>query len=237
MLLRARGSFYQLELYSITSNAILSNVSGVRIDRRERMAQQTRGDILRAARRLFAERGYAATSINDIAEEAGVAIQTIYARLGSKRGMLLALIDLIDEEAGVGPLAAEVISAPTPLATLRAGVRLTRRFQERCGDIIEALFTGIGADPELADAVAEGQRRHREGARATIDRIQALRGLRNDVSPRQAQALFALSTNHEAWRELIRGYQLDWDPAESMLLDALSRALLAPQRKKSETAP
>jgi AcrR family transcriptional regulator len=89
-------------------------VSEVRLDRRERMAQQTRGDILRAARRLFAERGYVATSINDIAEEAGVAIQTIYARLGSKGGMLLALIDLIDEEARVGPLAEDVTSATTP---------------------------------------------------------------------------------------------------------------------------
>jgi AcrR family transcriptional regulator len=94
----------------------------VRIDRREQMAQQTRRDILRAARRLFAERGYAATSINDIAEEAGVAIQTIYARLGSKRGMLLALIDLIDEEAGLGPLAEAVTSAGTPLAACSLSV-------------------------------------------------------------------------------------------------------------------
>ena len=209
---------------------------GVRIDRREQMAQQTRRDILRAARRLFAERGYAATSINDIAEEAGVAIQTIYARLGSKRGMLLALIDLIDEEAGAGPLVQEVTSARTPLAALRAGVRLTRGFQERCGDIIEALFTAAGAEPELADAVAEGQRRHRQGASITIDRIQELDGLRNDVAPKRAQALFALSTNHEAWRELIRGYQLDWDPAEDWLVDALSRALLARQHKKNANA-
>ena len=199
------------------------------------MAQQTRGDILRAARRLFAERGYAATSINDIAEEAGVAVQTIYARLGSKRGMLLALIDLIDEEAGVGSLAEEVTSAGTPLAALRAGVRVTRSFQERCGDIIEALFTAAGAEPELADAVAEGQRRHREGARITIDRIQTLKGLRNDTPPDQARALFALSTNHEAWRELIRGYRLDWDPAEDWLIDALSRALLTKPHKKNVT--
>ncbi|MBV9196421.1 MAG: TetR/AcrR family transcriptional regulator [Solirubrobacterales bacterium] len=211
-------------------------MTGVRIDRRERMAQQTRGDILRAARRLFAERGYAATSINDIAEEAGVAIQTIYARLGSKRGLLLALIDLIDEEAGVGPLAAEVTTATTPLAALRAGVRLTRSFQERCGDIIDALFTAAGAEPELADAVAEGQRRHREGARITIDRIQEFNGLRRDVSPERAQALLALSTSHEAWRELIRGCQLDWDPAEDWLIDALSRALLARQRTESANA-
>jgi len=197
------------------------------------MAQQTRRDILGAARRLFAERGYSATSINDIAEEAGVAIQTIYARLGSKRGMLLALIDLIDEEAGVGTLAEEVTSARTPLAALRAGVRLTRSFQERCGDIVEALFTAAGAEPELADAVAEGQRRHREGARVTIDRIQKLDGLRNDVLPERAQALFALSTNHEAWRELTRGYQLGWDAAEDWLVEALSRALLARRHKKT----
>ena len=208
-------------------------MSGARIDRREQMAQQTRGDILRAARRLFAERGYAATSINDIAEEAGVAIQTIYARLGSKRGLLLALIDLIDEEAGVGPLAEEVTSARTPLAALRAGVRLTRSFQERCGDIIEALITAAGAEPELTDAVAEGQRRHREGARIIIDHIQELEGLRHDVPPERAQALLALSTSHEAWRELIRGYALDWDPAEDWLVDALSRALLARPHKKS----
>jgi AcrR family transcriptional regulator len=197
------------------------------------MAQQTRGDILRAARRLFAERGYAATSINDIADDAGVAIQTIYARLGSKRGMLLALIDLIDEEAGVGRLAEDVMSARTPLAALRAGVRLTRKFQERCGDIIEALTTAAGAEPDLTDAVAEGQRRHREGARIIIDHIQELEGLRHDIPPERAQALLALSTSHEAWRELIRGYALDWDPAEDWLVDALSRALLASPHKKS----
>jgi AcrR family transcriptional regulator len=207
-------------------------VPEVRIDRREQMALLTRADILGAARRLFAQRGYAATSINDIAEEAGVAIQTIYARLGSKRGMLLALIDLIDEEAGVGPLADQVTSAATPLAALRAGVHLTRSFQERCGDIIEALFTAAGAEPELAEAVAEGQRRHREGARLMIGRIQELGGLRSDVAPEQAQALFALSTNHEAWRELIHGYELDWEPAEDWLVAALSRALLARQRRK-----
>jgi hypothetical protein len=145
--------------------------------------------------------------------------------------MLLALIDLIDEEAGVGALAEEVTSARTPLAALRAGVRLTRSFQEPSGDVIEALFTAAGAEPELADAVAEGQRRHRDGARITIDRIQKLRGLRTDVPPERAQALFALSTNHEAWRELTRGYQLDWDSAEDWLVDALSRALLARPRK------
>lgn len=69
--------------------------------RSERMAAQTRADILDAARMLFGRDGYSATSINDIAREAGVSVQTIYARLGSKRGMLVALVDRIDDEVGM----------------------------------------------------------------------------------------------------------------------------------------
>ena len=48
-------------------------MSSARVDRRERMALETRREILQAARQLFAEHGYAATSMNDIAEQAGVA--------------------------------------------------------------------------------------------------------------------------------------------------------------------
>jgi AcrR family transcriptional regulator len=199
-----------------------------RLDRRERMAQQTRDEILTAARHLFAERGYTATSINDIAAEADVAVQTIYARLGSKRGTLVALVDLIDEEAGVDQLVERVLSTSTASETLSAGVRLTRVFQERCGDIIGALFSAAGAEPELGDAVAEGQRRHREGARITIEKTVNLDGLRDDVPPERAQALLALSTSHEAWRELIHSYKLDWDEAEAWLTQALTRALLKP---------
>jgi len=201
------------------------------------MAQQTRGEILTAARRLFAERGYAATSINDIAEEADVAVQTIYARLGSKRGMLIALIDLIDEEAGVEQLVEHIQSASTPPKILSAEVRLTRVFQERCGDIIGALFSAAGAEPELADAVAEGQRRHREGARITIERILSLDGLHDHEHPERARALLALSTSHEAWHELIHSYKLSWDEAEAWLTTALARALLKRPTQRNQAPP
>src|SRR5262249_40183287 len=152
---------------------------------------------------------------------------TIYARLGSKRGMLLALIDLIDEEASVNHLVPGIRDASAPHEALQAGIHISRAVHERCGDLIEALFTAAGAEPELADAVAEGQRRHREGARFTIGRIQELGGLRRGLPPKHAQALFALSTNHEAWRELTVGHHLGWDTAEARLTDALTRSLLA----------
>ena len=59
-----------------------------------------RDEILRAARRLFAERGYARTSVRDIAQAAGVSAQTVYDSVGSKQALVARLNDLIDAEAG-----------------------------------------------------------------------------------------------------------------------------------------
>jgi AcrR family transcriptional regulator len=192
------------------------------------MAAQTRQDILQTARRLFAARGYVATSVGDIAAEAGVAVQTIYSRLGSKRGMLVALLDLIDEESGMRESAAEVTAATTPADALRAEVRLTRRFQERCGDVIGALLAAAAVEPDLADAVAEGQRRHRAGAQFTVERIAELGGLRAGLAREHAQALLSAATTHDAWRELVQAHRLTWDEAEAWLAEALGRAILAP---------
>jgi len=200
-----------------------------RPDRRQAMADQTRRDILQTARRLFARQGYAATSVTDIAREADVAVQTIYARLGSKRGMLMALIDLIDEEADVGALAAGIRAARTPEDALAAEIRLTRTFQQRCGDIIGALFAAAAVEPDLAAAVAEGQRRHRDGARLTVARIAELGGLRAGLAADRAAAVTAIATTHEAWRELRDSYALSWDDAEALLCDMLGQAVLAPR--------
>jgi len=191
------------------------------------MAARTRQDILETARRLFAERGYVETSVADIAAEAGVAVQTIYARLGSKHGMLIALLDLIDEESGVRQRAADVYAAGTPEEVLRAEIRLTRAFQERCGDVIGALFAAAAAEPELTEAVTEAQRRHRYGARVTVERIAELGGLRADVPREHAAALITAATAHDGWRELVHEHGLSWDDAESRLNDALGRSLLS----------
>jgi AcrR family transcriptional regulator len=192
------------------------------------MALQTRRDILQTARRLFAERGYAATSVNDIAEEASVAVQTIYTRLGSKRGIVVALLEVIDEEAGVREAAAAIAAGRTSADVLRTQNRLTRDLQERCGDIVGALIAAAALEPEVVQVVAEGLRRHRYGARLTIDRIAELGGLRHDLPADHAIALLSAATAHDAWYELVHAHKLSWDEAERTLNDALTRAILRP---------
>ena len=80
-------------------------MSELPVSRRERQARSTRDEILGAARRLFAERGYGRTTIRDVAEAAGVSAQTVYDSIGSKQALVARLNDLIDVEAGIGPIA------------------------------------------------------------------------------------------------------------------------------------
>src|SRR5260370_37645007 len=67
--------------------------SSTRAPRRPR-AQATRRRIRDAARRLFVERGYVATTIEAIAGEASVAVPTVYLAFGTKRALLAELLDI-----------------------------------------------------------------------------------------------------------------------------------------------
>lgn len=61
--------------------------------RRRAQARETRARILDAARSLFIARGYAGTTMEALAGEAGVAVETVYATFGSKRTVLARLVD------------------------------------------------------------------------------------------------------------------------------------------------
>ncbi|WP_167736770.1 TetR/AcrR family transcriptional regulator [Nocardioides sp. 1609] len=71
---------------------------------RRAAAARTRRAVLDAAGRLFAERGWAGTSVAEVAREAGVSVDTVYTSVGRKPALLLAVHDdLLAEGAGAGP--------------------------------------------------------------------------------------------------------------------------------------
>ncbi|HEY1001425.1 MAG TPA: helix-turn-helix domain-containing protein [Streptosporangiaceae bacterium] len=197
-----------------------------RPNRREVAAAETRREILRAARRLFAEHGYAGTSLQQIAEESGVAVQTIYSSVGSKAALVLALNDLIDEEADVTQLAAGVLQETDPPRLIAKGIHLTRQLNERCGDLIQVLVSAEPAEPDAAAVVADGMRRHEQGASAIAQRLQALGALRTGTTPERAAAVFSMMTSPASWRQLTQRAGWTFDESEAWLTASLAQLLL-----------
>jgi AcrR family transcriptional regulator len=66
--------------------------------RRAEKVEDTRAKLIRAARRAFAEKGYAAASMDELTAEAGLTRGALYHNFGDKRGLLQAVVDQIDGE-------------------------------------------------------------------------------------------------------------------------------------------
>ena len=221
-----------MERYSTEGSIILvtSDVKSTAVrrrpNRREVAAAETRREILRAARQLFARRGFAGTSVQQIAEEAGVAVQTIYSSVGPKSALVLALIGLIDEEAGIPALIAEVARETDPRQLIATGVHLTRQLNERCGDILGVLFSAGPAEPDAAAVVAEGMRRHDQGASDAARRLAALGALAPGMTPERAGAVITLMTSPSSWQHLTQRSGWSFDETETWLTATLTRLLL-----------
>jgi TetR/AcrR family transcriptional regulator len=77
----------------MTSTATLNTPAPPTTTRTERRKARTASTILDAAESLFLSCGFGATTMEDISEEADVAVGSIYAHFGSKDGVYAALID------------------------------------------------------------------------------------------------------------------------------------------------
>jgi AcrR family transcriptional regulator len=192
---------------------------------RERQAQQTRDEILAAARRLFAERGYTRTSVRDVAEAAGVSAQTVYDSIGSKQALVAQLNDLIDAEAGIGALATAAATSDDPQQVAALSAKVTRSIIEHSGDIIHALVTGAAAEPALETALAEGHRRHVGGAESVVKLLGQLDALNDALEPQAAADTLSAITDFRLALMLRDSYGWSLDRIESWMAQT-SRTLL-----------
>ncbi|HEX2786072.1 MAG TPA: helix-turn-helix domain-containing protein [Ilumatobacteraceae bacterium] len=199
---------------------------------RERQAQLTKDEILKAARRLFAERGYTRTSVRDIAEAAGVSAQTVYDSIGSKQALVARLNDLIDAEAGIAAIAGAAARSGDPVQVAALSAKITRSILEHCGDIVHALVTGAAAEPDLATAITEGHRRHVEGASTVVGLLRQMDALDDSVDAETAVETLAAISDTQFALLLRDSYGWSLDRIESWIA-ATSQALLlrpAPSR-------
>ncbi|MHC3475391.1 TetR/AcrR family transcriptional regulator [Streptomyces sp. 7R007] len=147
---------------------------------RDQQARQTRQAIVAAAQRLFGERGYAATSLADIARQAAVARPTVFSAFGSKAALLRVVVDQAlagdDEPVPVAerPWFQPVREAQTPKAVLQAYAEVCRIIGRRAAAVFEVVRRAADEGPEPAGLWETMQRNRRAGATMVIDRLEAL---------------------------------------------------------------
>jgi AcrR family transcriptional regulator len=128
---------------------------------RAEQARQTRLRIRQAARELFAQKGFAATTIDAIATHAGVSSATVYAAFESKAGIVSAMLEDLEETVDIGGLLQEVFTEPDPRRQLRLFVAAHCALFEGGADILRAAMQAAQS-PEVA-AMAERGDANRRG--------------------------------------------------------------------------
>ncbi|MFI2284406.1 TetR/AcrR family transcriptional regulator [Nocardia beijingensis] len=203
-----------------------------RYDSLRRMAQakQTHAEIAAAARQLFITRGWAATTVRDVAREAGVSTPTVYAAYANKAGLVHALVDAADLSADPARMVAELESTPDPRHQLAAMVGYDRRLFERAGDLIILLREAGRVEPDLATAYQRG-RQLADRTRGEVFSTWPANTLRRGLDPATAVDIYAALCNIDVYTTLIteRGWSpqrvADWWTA------ALDRELLNQDRE------
>lgn len=198
---------------------------------RQEQAAQTRSRIVAAAGTLFETVGYARTSIRQIAEEAGVAADTVYATFGSKPRVLTAVID---ERLRGGHGVGNVMERPELLAVRdepdqRRQVELLgeamARIVEQVGPVFEMMRAAAAVEPAMADVLAEMQGYRLRNMAVAIGWLRA-RGQLRVPDDEAAETLWTLAAPDTA-RQLrqLRGWSRERYAA--WLSDSLARLLLS----------
>lgn len=193
-----------------------------------------RGAVIQAARVLFLERGYAATTIEAISEVSDVPPATVYRLFSSKLGILKALLDVSiagDDEAVPlqnRPHARTLFGDPDPWNQLSGFAGITGGIMSRAEPVYRILVSAAGSDPDAAALLAE-QARQRDQGQGQIARSLARAGaLRPGLRERDAADIIHALMSPEVYRLLVgdRG----WPPQryERWLKDVLIGQLLPP---------
>lgn len=191
---------------------------------RTAQAGETRRRIARAARELFVARGWAQTTIREVARRAEVSVPTVYSAYGNKKGLALALVDAMDLEADPDALVAELDDSP-PDRQLRAAVGFDRRLFQHSGDLIRLLREAARTEPELAETHLAGPRRGEQALLALLNTWPS-GTLRLDRDPRRAVAVYTAIVTVDGFTELTRTRGWRPEEVEELWIGILTRELL-----------
>jgi AcrR family transcriptional regulator len=185
----------------------------------------TKEAVIAAAIDLMAKRGYAATTMEEIAGEAGVAVQTVYKHFGSKARIVLSFLKQAQEDERLAAQRRRMMQTADPIEQVRLLAQRARLYAE-IGLHASLSFTARAQDLELAKAWHRGREDHR---RSCIEYARSLEGkgaLREGLSVQQAADHMWVLMSPDLLLMMRRDNDWSLDQCEQWLAGVLTRLLL-----------
>ncbi len=202
---------------------------------RVRRAAERRLELAVAARDLFVEQGYPATTMDAVATRANVSLKTVYNAYVSKSGLLRAVWDLSlkgdldDAPVAERPWYTAVMSEPDPQRQLAMTAENSRVVKTRIGPVLKVIRDAASVDDDLAALWELIQTDFWANQRAIIDNLASKGALRPGLDVKRATDLLWMLNHPDVWLLLVdrRG----WSPAEweAWFAEACREQLLAPR--------
>jgi len=202
--------------------------------RRRAQAEATRVEILDAAQRLFEARGYAATTMEAIAAEAGVALKTVYVAFETKSGLLRALWNhLLRGGQDETPIAQQdwyrdVVAEPDPGRKLALAAHASRVAKERIGAMLEVIRSAAYADEDIGGLWDRIQTEFHANQRVIVESLGP--ALRSELDVATATDILWTLNHPNVCQLLVDERDWTWEQWERWFLDA-ARTQLLQERK------
>jgi AcrR family transcriptional regulator len=200
---------------------------------RDDSARRTRRAIAAAAGDLFVEKGYAATSLAEVAVAAGVARPTVFAAFGSKAALLQQVLDEAlagdDEPVPVAqrPWFQPIWQASTPAAVLDAYAAVCVLIAERAARLFEAVRRAADDSPEASQLWQALQDNRRAGAKMVVEHARARGPLAQGLSLVRAIDVLWVLNDPAHYEALVLDRGWAQDRFRRWLSDMMRHALLA----------
>ncbi|HKY15288.1 MAG TPA: helix-turn-helix domain-containing protein [Microthrixaceae bacterium] len=182
---------------------------------RQERARQQREATLERARELFLAQGYAATTVESIAQAGGVSVATVYKTYGGKAGLVRELCT--KALAGSGPVPAEQRSnalrvANDPRSLIEGWGALVEEVSPRVAPLLLLLRAAAETDPDAAALYAELDQERLDRMADNAHHLARHGNLRASISEADARDVLWLCTSPELYELLVQ--QRGWTPRQ-----------------------
>lgn len=205
---------------------------------RRAKAEASRGRIVAAARGLFESRGYVATTMEAVADAAGVSVETVYKAFGSKLTLLQRVIDvdLAGDEEHISlperPLFLKVRDEPDQRRQVELLAHNARIVLERAGPLQWTVLAAADREPDLAEVVRRYNTMRLASMTRFIEWVSARGPLRAGITVEEAALTYWTVSSTEVHHLLRTVGGLSADQYERWLSNNLQALLLAPKWRR-----